>query len=294
MKLVLKLAAALVILLVLGVVAVFFFVDRIARSAVERGATYALGVQTTLGSADVGITSGEFGMMELRVDNPEGFPSDHFMTMGSGEVAVDLGTLRQDVVELPRLELDKIDLRLDKKGAESNYKVIIDHLKGLQESKDDGAPPAPEEGGKRFVIKEVVVTDVNVEADLVGGGELTKVRVPIKEIRLTDVGSGSGHKRGLSLSELTGVVVEAILAAVVANAEDLPDDLANDLGGLVQGLDGLEGILTTVEGADGVQTLSSDDAAKAIEEIGKGVGGGDDIGKAVEGLGDLFKKKDGK
>lgn len=132
MKMLVKLAVGVVVLLLVAVVAVFLFVDAIAKGAIERGATYALGVQTTLGSADVGITSGEFGMKGLRVANPEGFASDHFMTLGSGVVAVSLGTLRQDVVELPLLALSGIDLRLEKKGALSNYKVIVDHLKSLQ------------------------------------------------------------------------------------------------------------------------------------------------------------------
>ncbi len=292
MKLLVKVAGALVVLLVIAVVAVFFFVDSIAKGAIERGATYALGVQTTLGSADVGITSGEFGMKALRVANPEGFPSDHFMTLGSGEVALTLRTLRQEVVELPKLALSGIDLRLEKKGAQSNYKVIVDHLKSLQSGPDSGGEtPKDEGGGKRFVIREVLVTDVNVEADLVGGGDLTKVRVPIKEIRLTDVGSGGGNERGVSMSELTGVLIEAILAAVVANAADLPADLAKDLGGMMKGLDGLtkEGIVATFTTDEGVAKLLSGDPAKALQDATKGLEGQDkDIGKAIEGLGDVF------
>lgn len=146
------------------------------------------------------------------------------------------------------------------------------------------------------MIKEVVVSDVNVEADLLGGGDLTKVHVPIKEIRLTDVGSGGGNERGVSMSELTGVLVEAILAAVVANAADLPGDLANDLGPMVKNLDGLKGIGATFTSGDGIAKILSGDPAKALQDAGKGLeGAGKDIGKTVEGLGDLFGgKKNGK
>ena len=75
MKKLIKLVAVLLILLVLATVAVALYIDTIAKTAIERGATYALGVETTLGSADVGLLSGTFSMGDLTVANPAGFES---------------------------------------------------------------------------------------------------------------------------------------------------------------------------------------------------------------------------
>ncbi len=293
MKLGIKIAVGIVVLLVAVVVVIMFTIDGIARSAIERGATYALGVQTTLGSADVGITSGEFAMSRLHVANPEGYKSDHFLTLGLGEVAVALGTLRQEIVELPRLALSDIDVQLEKGPGGSNYKVIIDHLKSLQSGADDAGAP-DKGGGKRFVIREITITGVNVEAELVPlGGALTKVRIPIDEVRLTNVGSGGSNKRGVSMSELSSVIVEAILSAVASNARDLPVDLANDLGGAIQGLEGLSamGIGASFRTGDDVVTLLGDEPSRVFEQIG---GVGEDVGKTLEGLGGLLggRKKD--
>ena len=81
------LVGGLVIVLVAVVVIAFVSIDAIARAGIERGATFALGVPTTLGSANIGILSGEFTMSGLDVTNPEGFDGDYFLQLDEGFVA---------------------------------------------------------------------------------------------------------------------------------------------------------------------------------------------------------------
>ena len=77
MKLI-KLLAVLVFAVVLLVVVIGAVLvsqaNKVARVAVEKGGTYALGVQTTLNDASIGVLSGRFGMSGLRVANAQGFP----------------------------------------------------------------------------------------------------------------------------------------------------------------------------------------------------------------------------
>ena len=265
-KLAIVFGGLLVLLAVAGVV-VFVSIDAIAKAAIERGSTYALGVQTTLGSADIGIFSGEFRMKDLDVANPEGFTSDSFFTLGEGFVAVSLGSLRQDTVELPTLALDGVQMNLEKKGSSSNFGVITDNLKRF-ESGDTGQPGDPAEPGKNFVIREIVITDINVTVDLLPiGGTLKRIEVPIEEVRLTDVGND-----GLTTAEMTALVIKAIMAAVVANAGDLPADLVNDLGGALGNLVSLKdlGITQTV---DIKELKEAQDVAKSVDDAIKGLGG---------------------
>jgi hypothetical protein len=293
MKLLLKLVLVVVVLLVAAVVTVFVYLDSIAKSAVEKGATYALGVETTLDSADVGVMSGDFTMKGLNVANPEGFDRDHFLRLGEGYVDVSLGSLRQETVQLPTLTLTTVNMSLEKKGGESNYKVILDNLKRLESGEAEG----DKEPGKKFVIEEVVISDITVEVDVFGiGGALDRARVPIDEIRLTNVGSD-----GADTSEVTNVVIKAIMAAVLANAADLPADLVNDLGGTLGGLTSLADM--GIEGSIDVGGQMSDfagktitgvgeQATKAVEDATKGLGEG--VDEAVKGLGGLLggDKKD--
>ncbi len=258
----------LVILLVVAVVVVFMSIDAIARAAIERGSTYALGVQTTLDSADIGILSGEFRMKGLDVANPEGFTSDTFFRLGEGFVAVSLGSLRQDTVELPTLALSGVQMNLEKKGGSSNYGVITNNLKRF-ESSDTGEPGKSTEPGKNFVIREIVITDINVTVDLLPiGGTLKRIEVPIEEVRLTDVGND-----GLTTAEMTALVIKAIMAAVVENAADLPADLVNDLGGALGNLASLQELGIT-QIVDIREIKEAQDVAKSVDDaIKKGLGG---------------------
>ncbi len=260
----------LVILLVVAVVVVFVSIDAIAKAAIERGATYALGVQTTLDSADIGVLSGEFRMKGLDVANPEGFTSDSFFRLGEGFVAVSLGSLRQDTVELPTLALSGVQMNLEKKAGSSNFGVITDNLKRF-ESPETGPPGDSAKPGKSFIIREIVITDINVTVDLLPiGGTLNRIEVPIEQVRLTDVGND-----GFTTAEMTALVIKAIMAAVVENAANLPADLVNDLGGALGNLASLRelGITQSVDINKINEIKELKDAGKSVSDAIEGFGG---------------------
>jgi uncharacterized protein involved in outer membrane biogenesis len=277
-----------VVLIVVGAGLGALFIDSLAKAGIERGGTYAMGVKTTLGSASVGITSGKFGMSKLSVDNPPGYAEPKFLELGKGNVAVSLGSLTKDVVEVPTLELSEIRVDLERTSKGSNYQQILDNLKRFE---GGGDTAKKESGGKKFVIKQVVIRDVKVRADLVGIGEgATAVTIPIHEIKLHNVGSAEG---GMTTGEITATVVKAVLASAVAEGGGLiPGDIAGELkGGLAQlegiGQFGVESIGQAGEAATKVAEEVGEAVQKAGEKIQEGVEG------AVKGIGDLFggKKK---
>ncbi len=283
MKKLIKMVAVLLILLVLATVAVALYIDTIAKTAIERGATYALGVETTLGSADVGLLNGTFSMGDLTVANPSGFESPYFTHLGQGDVEVALKTLRQETVELPTLTLTDLEIYLDKKEGKANYDVILENLKRF-ESQENVQGDA---GGKKFIIEEVLIKNIMVHVQLLPlGGSLTKLDVPIDEIRLENVGSQTG--RGVVMSELTGAIIKGVLIAIVQKGGGLvPDDILGDLG---QGLGSLAEI-----GVDAVTGLGDliNDAGGGLDEVTEGLG--DAIKNIGDGLGGLLggeKKKD--
>ena len=253
-----------VILLVGGAVAAVYSIDALARKGIESGATYALGGPTTLKSASVGVVSGTFSMSELNVGNPPGFTTPHFLALGNGGVAVSLGTLRQKTIELPSLTLEHIDVNLERRdGGGSNYKVILDNLDKLKGSSPT-KPAASDE--RRFIIRELTIKDVKVHVDLIGGpaalGELTKINVPIDEIKLSDVGkTGTGVSgTGVTMSELASIIVQAVLGAAADKGGGLiPDDLLGDLKGRLTSLDGVKDL--------GLKVLG--DAKGSVEQVGK-------------------------
>ena len=276
MKWIVRIALLAVVLGVIGVLALFFFVNPLLKQGVEQGGTYAMGVDTRLENIDLGLFSGQLDLSGLQVANPEGFRAAHFFELGSVEVAVTLPSLLADTVQVPLIELKKIELHLEEENGKKNYAVILDNLKKLSSSEPEpGSQPEEEKKeekpGKGFVIKTLTISDVTVHADWAG----QTLRVNVPEIPLSDIGSES--EGGVVLAELSGIIIEAILRAVVENAANLfPAGLLTDLD---QGLAALgklgnytTGAVTevTAAAAEALEGAASD-VKKATEDVTKSV-----------------------
>jgi hypothetical protein len=279
-KIVLGLLGGLLVLVVIICIVVVIFIDGIAKSGIQSGATYALGVNTTLDKASVGIVSGKFSMDGLKVDNPKGF-SGKFLNLGNGGVAVSLSSLTSDTVVLPKLQLSDVEVDLERGSNGANYQIIMDNLKKLESGKKPNEPATS--NGKKFKISEISIRNVTVNVDLIGGPSgLTKLKVPIDEIKLTNVGSDGS---GVDIPKLTSIVLEAVLTAVAEKGGSiLPADLTGELkGGLAQ-LNGLANVGVEAVGKAGEQlTKIGGDLGKAAE---KGVQDATD--QIKKGIGDLI------
>jgi hypothetical protein len=278
----------IVVLVVLVVVVVgaigYIAVDRIAKAGIEQGGTHAMGVETKLDGIHVGLFSGSVSMDGLSIENPEGFKADHFMSLGDGSVDVTLGSLMGDKVEVPMLQLNDIDLSLEKDGGKANYQVILDHLASVSGGQNEPVEDTGEEG-KKFVIKELVITDVKVQAEVIGG---MSVPITIPEIHLTDIGTDSD--KGVLLKDLSGIILTAILTSVVEQAGDvLPGGIGEGLQGGLAAVGDLGDFGMKVVGD--VTAQAGEMVDEAAEKLGEEVDQAMD--KVTEGLGGfLGNKKD--
>ncbi len=265
MKRIKKLAIVGVVALVLLVVGAVFWIDRLAKTGIEVGGTYALGTPTAVDSTSIGLFSGHSQISGLQVSNPPGFNSEYFLKLGDGSVGVSLASLTGDTVEVPELTLSGIELSLEKNTGAANYKVIMDNL-GRFES---GRKEAPQENeGKKFVIRELVLKDITVHVNLLAAlGDATKVTVPIQEVRLKDVGTASGQ--GVAMAQLTATILKALLEAAVQKSGGLiPADMLADLSSGLKSLESLKdvGAVLAVSAEESINQLK-DKAAAAKEGI---------------------------
>jgi uncharacterized protein involved in outer membrane biogenesis len=289
-KLIIGLVGGVVLLVVILVVVVVLFLDSIARHGVEAAGSYALGVPTTLRSLSIGLLSGTVKMQEFKVANAPGFATDHFLTLGDGRVTVSLTSLPGDTIKVPEITLSNIDIALEKKDGKSNYEAILANLQKLS-GPPSSQPPPPKEGTqKKLIIHELTIKNANVHADLLGApgviGAAGHVDVPIAEIRLTDIGqTGTGVAgSGVTVGELSGLVVQAVLSAALAKG-GLPADFTGDLGAQL-------GKLGDLAGGAGKDVAKQ--ASAAAEQIAKQAGAvgdqvGKEVGKQAEKLGDQLK-----
>ncbi len=307
-KILLALVATVVLLLVVGVIVLIMSVNALAKKGIETAGTYAMGVPTTLDSASIGLLSGKVGISGLNIANPAGYKGKQFFALGQGDLAISASSLQGDVIEVPLLSLSDISISLEKQGDKANYQVIMDNLAKLS-SKSDTAPKPAADGGpeKRLIINDLVIKNVKVHAELIGGGnaltdiaaKATQVDVTIPDIRLQNVGKAgsSGGGGGVTVSQLSGIVMEAILVAVANNTGNLlPADLLGDLKGNLGKLGDLSKLADTKALGD-LGKVAGDKAGEALTgSAGKAEKAVEDLTKKVPGLGGLIpgQKKDEK
>lgn len=295
-KIALGVGGGLVVLLVLVVVIAFISIDKIAKASVEKGTAYALAVPTSLSSADVGIFDGTFKMQGLQIDNPEGYDSPFFFRLESGSVEVSLDSLTSDVVTLPKLHLTDIDIHLDRAKGKTNVSAILDNLKRFESGEPGSdAEPAEKKDGKKFIVNEIIITNVTTHVHLLPlGGQLSTTKLIVPEIVLKDVGSAGDP---VSLAELSNIITKAILASAAdLGGGIIPSEILGDLQSGLGDLNSLaeNGVEMLTTEVDKVIEDAQDKIDDAVDELK------DEAENAIsDGLDSLFgggdkdKEKDG-
>ena len=105
MKKIRRIILGLVLLVVMVIVVGLFGIDLLAKMGVEKGATYALGVETTVGSLDLSVFGGSLEMEKLRIANPEGFSAPVFVESGKFSLRMDPSSVFSDTIEVNDFEL---------------------------------------------------------------------------------------------------------------------------------------------------------------------------------------------
>lgn len=245
MKLAVRIVVIVLVVVILALVAGLIFIDQITASGIRQSSAYATGVDTSLRSADVGVTSGNLDLRELVIGNPEGYESDHFFSLGEGHVDVTLGSLMADTVEVPMVRLTDVSIVIEKKDGKANYEVILENLEKL--SGDQPPRDQPEEAGKGVVIEELRIENITAR---IKGYPFPSDPVEIPAIVLHDLPEGA--QDAASVAEVVGIVIAATLKTVAGSIADLPGELAS---GITEGLGPL-----------------GDIGQQSVEQIGEAVG----------------------
>lgn len=247
-------------LIVLAAVSFKLWGNKIIKIGIEKGGTYAMKTSVSVESVNLSLLGGKFEMTGLNVKNPAGYENPDFMNLGKAFVALNIGSLTKDTIEISKVQLDNIQLTLEQKTlTQSNLNEILDNL-----PKSEGTTETPESQteapGKKVVIKELVINGVEVKAKLLPiPGKADTVTIKLDPIVMTDLGD-----KPINVAELTGKILKAIAAGVAKQGKDLlPTDMIGSIGGQLS------------------------ETGKQVIEEGKGVLKG--AGDAIKGI---FQKKE--
>ena len=285
MKILIRFVAVGFAVLIAVLAAFYIYIDVIAGAAIEKGATYALGVDTKVGFVRIGLLTGSFRIGSLKIENPPGFDAKHLLRLGDGRMEVSIDSLQKQVVEVPVFALEGIEVALEKAKGKTNYGVILANLKRFESS---GSKPAPAESGeagpgKRLIVRELLIRDVSAHVEHTEGlGALGAIDVKVPEIRLKDI--GAHNAQGVAMSELTNIIMKAIFEGIAKYGTNLPNVLSGDLRSNLGGLSKVP-----IEVVGGTTEALTKGLSKPAGDAARQLGG--EAGKALEGLGGLFGGK---
>lgn len=211
-KTLVRVALALVAVLVIALGGLYFYRNSLIRSAVESQASSSLGVPTTLGGAHLGLFGGTLDLDDLKIASPAGYKADHMFTLGGLDLGVNYADLRKDPVRVGKITIDKPKAVIEYADGKFNFQALMDQL-GSQPS-DKKTEPV------KMIIDELTVKDAAVE---VRHPMLpSPVSVTIPSVTLKQIGNGEGAQNGAAIKDVVGATMSA-LAASAANSPQLKD-----------------------------------------------------------------------
>lgn len=253
-KSVLAICGILAVLVVIGLLFAFVFLDVIVKKGVETVGPAITKVDVLVADVNLSMLSGQGELQDLFVGNPEGFKTASAIKVGSVAIAVDPGSVFSDKVIVRSIKIEAPELTIEGSLKGNNLTKILENVKQVTGESQTSSEGAKNGTSKKLQVDDLLISGgkVNVSATMLGGKAAS---LPLPEIRLSELGLGPD---GITPAELVTKILDAMLSGT-AKA------VASNVGDLGKG------------------------AIQGAEDLGKGTV--DQLNKATKSVGDLFKKK---
>ncbi|MEZ5977036.1 MAG: hypothetical protein R3F34_02300 [Planctomycetota bacterium] len=151
MKLVLRLSVVLILILAIGLGALYYFRNGLIEASVESAGKFAFGVPTPLDGVETDLGSGRFALDGYAISNPPGFSSRPVFELGKAEMELPLGRLRGDgPIEIEEVRVTGLHLALERTSEGFNFSPLVERVRELTQGADaatgGGAKPSEPSG----------------------------------------------------------------------------------------------------------------------------------------------------
>lgn len=236
--------AMVVLLVIVGALWwIYHSLDWLVASAIRTFGPEITGVSVRLAGADVAPVDGRAALRGLVVGNPEGFQSEHALSLGEISMTLDIGSLTRDVIVIKNISIKSPEVIYELSGSGSNLDAIQRNVDRYMQAHGGGKAQGQgedESAGKKLVIENLVITDATarVSATIVRDKDLT---VPLPDLQLRDIGKQSnGATAGQVVKQVLGALSRSAASAVAeANLGRAAETITKGAGPAVEKLKGL-------------------------------------------------------
>nr|WP_320050554.1 hypothetical protein [uncultured Desulfuromonas sp.] len=240
MKTLIKLVVVLLIIVAAALGTTTYYLDSIAKKAVEFGGEKALGVPTKVNSLHISLLGGSSELGGFTINNPQGFTQQQFMVLDKAEVAINLKSLLSDTIRISKVALSGFHMSIEQKDQLSNVRSLLKNIpqsQGSQTTSSGGSSTT--QSGKKFVIEKLILEDITVSAQLSAlGNKVSEVTLTVPPINMANVGEKNG---GMSMAQIIEFIVQTVVKATANNSGGLSPALAQLLKADMASLNTLKG-----------------------------------------------------
>jgi len=223
MKKIGKIVSVIILVVIALVIFVITNLDRGIKTAVESIGPEMTQSQVTLSSVDLSLTTAKGRFSGLRVGNPQGFDSADAFRLGEISFAMDPDSLASDTIIIESLHIVAPEITMERAGGRSNLDQLQANIASYLGADTDQS--SAEGSNKKFIIRDLRITDGKVQYAILGGEGL---ELELPDLRLTDI----GKEGGVSAAEAAGEIISAIVAA--AGKAVSQSGAIKDLGGSLE------------------------------------------------------------
>jgi hypothetical protein len=249
--------AVVVLVLVIGL-AVYFNLNSIVRSEVETQTQASLNLPTKLQSASLSLFGGTVSLTNMEIGSPEGFTAPQMFGVGGVKVGVSYGQLRNQPIHIAEIRIDHPAVTIEQSSGKFNFQSLVDR------------PQSPPPSGKepiKLIIDTLEITNALVTLRPGIPGVAPEIPVPIPSVTLNNIGNDASAKNGVAIKEVVTQVM-ASLAKAAANSDKVPAELR---GLLTLNADEVKARLTT-EVANELNKETGKNLDKNVNDILGGLG----------------------
>ena len=135
------------VVVVVALGGVFYYLasnlDSILERVIESEGSSALGTEVQVDSVAVDLRGGTATINGFSVANPDGFSNEDMMRFDELHVALDLASLRSDVIRINTIRSTNPYVRFELQGTRSNIQAIRDRFPPSSEPPAESTGPAP-------------------------------------------------------------------------------------------------------------------------------------------------------
>ena len=263
-RFILKTVLWLILLLVIALVAIYYYLGTLVREAVNRYVPPITGTTASVEHVDLSLLQGNIEIRGLKIGNPKGFSSNNIFALGSVKVKFDPKSVLTDKITINSVLISKTKVSAELKNLYSLDSNISTLQKNVEKyigtsSKTSSTKPDQKQktnsAGKKVVIKDLKIQ--NSELSLGVSGQT--ITLPLPNIHKTGIGE---DKKNKSLAEIFADILDLLsiesLKSIPGAATDLAKKVAGGAKDLVSG-----GVDAVTKGASAV----TDTAKGAVSSI---------------------------